>query len=93
MTTELAKLPSLGATSASLLAEVGIDNYPELAEHGVIGSFTVLRMRFGKRITINWVYALECAINGLDWRLLEPSRKAELKAAAKDVISQLEADF
>ncbi len=93
MSGELAKLPSLGATSAALLAEVGIEDYATLAGHGAIGSFTVLRMRFGKRITVNWVYALECAIRGLDWRLLEQSRKAELKAAAKDVIAQLEQEF
>ncbi len=86
----LAELPSLGETSASLLAEVGIHDRETLQQHGAVGSFLVLRMQFGKRITLNWVYALECAILGIDWRLLQDERKAELRAAARKVIRDLE---
>ena len=86
----LSELPSLGATSAALLAEVGIENFSVLSNHGPVGSFTVLRMRFGKRITVNWIYALECALRGIDWRLLESDRKDELRAAARKIIAELD---
>lgn len=86
----LSDLPGLGQTSAELLADVGIEDIGTLREHGPIGSFYALRMQFGKRITVNWIYALECAIQGIDWRLLELSRKAELRTAARQVIAELD---
>ncbi len=86
----LSALPSLGPTSARLLAEVGIQDLQTLKQHGALGSFTVLRMRFGKRITVNWIYALECALRGIDWRLLEAERKDRLRMAARKVITELE---
>jgi hypothetical protein len=89
----LADLPSLGATSAALLTEVGIVNADSLRRHGAKDAFMVLRMRFGKRITINWIYALECAIQGIHWKSLSDERRAELKAAAKQVIADLEKNF
>ena len=86
----LSDLPSLGVTSAKLLAEVGIEDVLSLREHGAVGSFTALRMQFGKRITINWIYALECALLGIDWRLLSDERKAELRSSARQVIEELD---
>ena len=86
----MAQLRSLGKTSAAMLADVGIADLATLRAHGPIGSFTVLRMRFGKRITVNWIYALECALHDLDWRLLETERKAELRTAARKIIAELE---
>ena len=86
----LAALPSLGPTSAKLLAEVGINNFNALQDHGSIGSYTVLRAQFGKRITVNWIYAIECALQGIHWRLLTETRKSELRAAAREIIDSLE---
>ncbi len=86
----LSDLPSLGATSAELLSQVGILDAESLRELGSIECFTVLRTRFGKRITVNWIYALECAIRDMNWRLLHPERKAELRAAARQVIADID---
>lgn len=86
----LADLPSLGPKSAQMLAEIGVQDLHTLAGLGPIACFRSLRFRFGKRVTLNFLYALECAIRGLDWRLLEPERKAELRAAARAVIAELE---
>ena len=86
----MAELPSLGETSACLLKEVGIEDYPTLVHHGAIGAFTVLRLRFGKRITVNWVYALECAIRMIDWRMLGADTKETLRTEARKVIHELE---
>ena len=93
MLEELAKLPGLGSTSAALLIDVGVDDRASLCELGAVGAFRALRSQFGKRITINWIYALECAIHGLHWRMLSSERKAVLKAAAKEVIQELEGNF
>ncbi len=87
---ELADLPSLGPTSAALLVEVGMENYSALVEQGAIGSYKALRMRFGKRIAINWIYALECASLGIHWKMLSSKRKEELKAAAQATTVELE---
>ncbi|NKC00316.1 MAG: competence protein TfoX [Pseudomonadales bacterium] len=86
----LSHLPSLGATSAQLLAEVGIEDVHSLQEHGAVGSFTALRMQFGKRITVNWIYALECAVLGIHWRVLSSERKAELRSIAHQIIADLD---
>jgi DNA transformation protein len=86
----LADLPSLGPTSARMLAETGVTDFATLSALGPIACFRSLRFRYGKRVTLNFLYAMECAIRGLDWRLLEPERKAELRAAARGVIAELE---
>lgn len=86
----LADLPSLGPKSAQMLLEIGVTDLPTLAALGPVACFRSLRFRFGKRVTLNFLYALECAIRGLDWRLLEPERKTELREAARAVLAELE---
>jgi len=85
----LAKLPSLGTTSAELLSQVGITDLKTLQEHGSAESFRALRMRFGKRITVNWIYALESALLGLDFQSLGKEQKLKLKDSARGVIHEL----
>lgn len=87
----LAALPSLGSVSARMLVEAGVPTGLALKRLGPIESYRRLRFRFGKRVTLNFLYALECAILGLDWRMLSPARKAELKAAAAEVDADLKA--
>jgi DNA transformation protein len=86
----LSELRSLGPTSAAALSDVGIHDRATLQRHGVRGAFALLRAQFGKRITVNWMYALECALRDIPWQLLETTRKAELKADAKRVIAELD---
>ena len=88
----LADLPSLGPKSAQMLADTGVTDLKTLTALGPIACFRSLRFRFGKRVTLNFLYALECAIRGLDWRLLDAERKAELRAAAHAVIAELEGE-
>jgi len=89
-TAQLAALPSLGPASARMLVEAGVPNVQTLRRLGAINCYRRLRFHHGKRVTINFVYALECACRGLDWRLLEAERKAELKCKAKAVAEELE---
>jgi DNA transformation protein and related proteins len=87
---EMAALPSLGLTSAQMLVEAGVSDASTLRQLGAVECYRRLRFHHGKRATINFVYALECACRGLDWRLLEPERKAELRREAKAVAAELE---
>lgn len=82
---ELAALPSLGKTSARMLIEAGIADVETLRRLGPIESYRRLRFFHGRRVTRNFVYAMECAIHGLDWRLLSRERKALLKAEARAI--------
>jgi hypothetical protein len=86
----LAALPSLGRTSAQMLLEVGVPDEAALKRLGPLACFRALRFRFGRRVSTNFVYALECAIRGVAWRALAPRRKAALRAAAQGIILDLE---
>lgn len=85
----LAALPSLGNVSARMLVEAGVEDVETLRRLGPIESYRRLRFFHGKRATLNFVYAMECAIMGMDWRLLSAERKAELKAEARAVLAEL----
>ena len=86
----LAALPSLGHTSAQMLIEVGIPDEAALKQLGPQACFRALRFHFGRRVSTNFIYALECAIRRIAWRALEPHRKAKLRAAAQEIILDLE---
>lgn len=85
----LAQLPSLGKVSARMLLEAGIPDAKTLRRLGPIESYRRLRFFHGKRVSMNFVYAMECAIRGMDWRLLGADRKAQLKAEARAVEAEL----
>lgn len=87
---QLAALPSLGLISAQMLIDVGIRDVKTLRKLGVMACYRRLRFHFGKRVTVNFAYALECAIRDLHWRALEPERQAEIKVAALQIARELE---
>ena len=86
----LAALPSLGITSAQMLIDVGIKDEATLRAMGPEACFRSLRFHFGRRVSTNFIYALECAIQGIGWKMLEPARKAALREAARRIILDLE---
>jgi len=86
----LAALPSLGVTSAQMLIEVGIRDEATLRAMGPEGCFRSLRFHFGRRVSTNFIYAIECAIRGIGWKMLRPARKAALREAARRIIVDLE---
>ena len=73
-----------------MLIDAGIPNVKTLRKLGVAASYRRLRFHFGKRVTVNFAYALECAIRDLHWRALEPERQAEIKASAQQIARELE---
>jgi hypothetical protein len=86
----LAALPSLGITSAQMLIDVGIQDEATLRAMGPEACFRALRFHFGRRVSANFIYAIECAIRGIGWKMLEPARKAALRKAARRIIAELE---
>jgi hypothetical protein len=86
----LAALPSLGVTSAQMLIDVGIRDQATLRTMGPESCFRSLRFHFGRRISTNFIFAIECAIRGIGWKMLEPVRKAALREAAKRIIAEIE---
>ena len=86
----LAALPSLGLTSAQMLVDVGIKDEAALRTMGPEGCFRSLRFHFGRQVSTNFIYALECAIRGIAWKKLEPARKTALREAARRIVLELE---
>jgi TfoX C-terminal domain len=86
----LAALPSLGITSAQMLINVGIKDEETLRAMGPEACFRSLRFHFGRRVSTNFIYAIECAIRGVGWKMLKPARKAALREAARRIIAELE---
>ncbi len=86
----LAALPSLGRTSAQMLIDAGVPDVATLRAMGPEACFRALCFRFGRRVSINFIYAIECAIKGIAWKMLAPARKVALRDAAKSIILDLE---
>jgi DNA transformation protein and related proteins len=86
----LAALPSLGKTSAEMLIEAGIATPDQLRKVGAEEAYRRLRFAHGKRVTINFIYALECAVLGLRWRDLGKRRQVRLRAVARSIQAEID---
>ncbi|WP_085910151.1 TfoX/Sxy family DNA transformation protein [Kiloniella majae] len=86
---ELLALINLGPKSVAQLVDIGIISSDHLIELGTEEVFRRLYFRFcdEHRLSVNYLYALEGAITGHDWRLIPMSRKQELKDLLKDLKS------
>ena len=81
----LAALPSLGKTSAEMLVDAGILNPAMLKAAGPEEAYRRLRFAHGRRVTINFIYALDIAISGGRWDEMDPDRQQQLKMVAKSI--------
>ena len=79
-------LVNLGRASDLLLGEIGIGTVGDLRAIGAIEAWERLRFAHGDRVTVTWLYALEGALQGCDWRYLTSERLEALKAAASDYL-------
>ncbi|WP_120497975.1 TfoX/Sxy family DNA transformation protein [Kiloniella sp. EL199] len=86
---DLLALKNLGPKSVAQLADIGITSSSHLIELGAEEVFRRLYFRFcdEHRLSVNYLYALEGAIKGCDWRLIPMERKQELKNLLKDLKS------
>jgi len=73
---------NIGPTSSRELSEIGIGNRDQLRALGIEETTRRLLFRFAseKKISLNYLYALEGAIHDRDWRDITPARKQELRS-------------
>ena len=73
---------NIGPTSSRELREIGIENRDQLIATGIAEVTRRLLFRFDseRKISLNYLYALEGAIHDRDWRDITPARKKELRA-------------
>ena len=76
----LEDLKNLGPKSCAWLREIGVDDLADLEARGAVDCYRQLRAR-GIPASLNLVYAIEAALQGLDWRELPPAEKEKLRDA------------
>lgn len=75
----LTELPNIGKTLADKLNLIGIKNEQELKLSGSENAIIKIETIENSGTCINMLYALEGAIQGIRWHLLDKERKQELK--------------
>jgi hypothetical protein len=85
--TRIRDLLNLGPVMENRLAEVDITTAEQLARVGVVEAYQRLKFAFGAAITLNALYAMDAALDGLDWRDLSEDRKRELREAVATGVS------
>ena len=81
----LADIPHLGRTIAARLARIGIHHLADLAAVGAPQAYRQLQAAFPeKRLPrCYYLYALQGALLGCDWRTLSDTEKAALRREAE----------
>lgn len=82
-TPRLADLPGLGPRSEAWLAEIGISTVAELKAVGAVAAYRRLKHWNPRLVSLNALYALHAALNGLHWRAVDAETKARLRAEAR----------
>lgn len=81
-------LPNLGPYSDEQLREIGVATAGDLRALGSIEAWRRLRFRFGaRRVNLLFLYALDGALTGHDWRRLPAGRKEELRRVVEEAAS------
>ena len=78
---ELTSMVNIGAEMARKLAAAGIHTPQQLAAEGAEGAFFRLKAVF-PQVCLVHLYALEGAIQGVEFNSLPPDRKRELKVVS-----------
>jgi DNA transformation protein and related proteins len=73
-----------------MLAEVGILSPEMLRKAGPEEAWRRLRFALGKRVTINFIYAIDIAISGGRWDEMEPERQKQLKNTAEAIRAEID---
>ena len=76
-------LANLGPTTIRRLEAVGIRDRKTLARFGPASNYRALCAEAGTRLPVfYYLYALEGALRGVNWRELSPQEKARLRGEA-----------
>ena len=74
----LSDLRNLGPRSSEMLESIGIKTKEDLERIGSVRAAFEL-VRAGHEISLNMLYAIEGALEDIDWRDLSPDLKSELR--------------
>lgn len=77
----IAELRNLGPAMQRMLGEIDIHYENDLAAAGSVAAFARLKFRFGRRVSLNALYAMEASLRGCDWRAIDAETKHDLKAS------------
>lgn len=80
--TRIRDLFNLGPVMENRLAEVDITTAEQLARIGVVEAYGRLKFAFGQAVSLNALYAMDAALQGLDMKDLPEERRRELREAA-----------
>jgi DNA transformation protein len=82
-TTAVASLRNLGPRTVQMLAQVGIHTPADLRRTGAVAAYAALR-RAAAGVTMNALYALQGALQDVDWREVRRDQKLPLLLAVED---------
>ncbi|WP_404403313.1 TfoX/Sxy family protein [Pelagibacterium halotolerans] len=82
MAQALSELRNLGPVTQAMLIEAGIADADALRAVGAAVAYRRLKFVFGRRVSLNALYAMDAALAGCDWRNVPAERKAALRAEA-----------
>lgn len=83
MSERLRDLRNLGPATEEQLTAVGITTPEELSDIGSVEAYRRLKARYGSKVTLVFLYALEGALLDLHWNRLPPEVKDEIVAAVQ----------
>lgn len=78
------RLRSLGPKSAAWLKEIGIETENELRALGAVEAYRRLKYHKPKNVTLNMLWALHAALNGIPLKAIDAETKARLKREAAE---------
>jgi predicted flap endonuclease-1-like 5' DNA nuclease len=81
--TSISMLRNLGPASARMLADAGITTLVQLRRLGSVAAYVRAR-RANRGASLNLLYALEGALQGMHWRAVRRGRRLELLTAVED---------
>ena len=85
---ELSTLKNIGSATIEWLHEVSIYTVEDLQQLGVVTAYVRLKRAFPKAVSLNALWGLEAALTHIDWHMISPERKAELKQAVEIALNK-----
>ena len=74
----------IGPVSRNWLREIDVTTLEDLRQIGSVAAYQRVRDLHPDRVSLNLLYGLEALLLGIDWRVLPPEIKEELKKQAND---------
>ncbi len=80
----ISDLPNLGPRSVEWLFEVGVESVSQLRELGAVAAYRRLKHWNPRLVSLNALYAIHGALEGIPWQAVDAETKARLRAEASD---------